>query len=155
MLGSGIQCFLFVFLIRPPFPCLWPKFVSIILCWYLKFCRPSHIWNINVVKFKKIIYLENYKKNWSQLDSVLFPQFSIYVIFSAYLVSIVFIKKIKGSARYTRFLLPPAKGFALWGRLFMMSWFILGHFWCSVVTSVTFSRKLSNVEKKWKEYQQI
>ena len=51
----------------------------------------------------------------------------------------------------------PAKGFGLWLRLFwplvkqiiiMLFWPILGHCWCSVVTSVTFSR---NGKKKIKK----
>ena len=54
-------------------------------------------------------------------------------------------------------LLAPAEGFGLRPRLFlpfgqkkrrffMLFWLPLGHFWCSVVTSVTFSSNLSNWE---------
>ena len=45
---------------------------------------------------------------------------------------------------------PPAEAFfALRAKkeLYMLFWLTLGHFWCSVVTSVTFSSNLSNFEK--------
>ena len=68
---------------------------------------------------------------------------------------------LEGTARYAGFtsrscggLWPPAEAFfALWAKkeLFMLFWLTLGHFWCSVVTSVTFSNNLSNYEKKKKK----
>ena len=39
--------------------------------------------------------------------------------------------------------------------LFMLFWLTLGHFWCSVVTSVTFSSNLSNFEKNSKNPKKI
>ena len=69
--------------------------------------------------------------------------------------------KLEGTARYAGFtssscggLRPPAKAFfALRAKkeLFMLFWLTLGHFWCSVVTSVTFSSNLSNFFKKSKK----
>ena len=56
-------------------------------------------------------------------------------------------------ARYVVLLLAPAKGFDLRPRLFLSfrqkrAYFaILAHFWCPVVTLVTFSSKLNNFEK--------
>ena len=57
-------------------------------------------------------------------------------------------------------LLAPAKGKSLWLKLFTL-WakeyvftlflLILGHFWCSVVTSVTFSGNLSNFKNNFKK----
>ena len=64
--------------------------------------------------------------------------------------------KLEGTARYAGLLLAPAEGFDLRPRLFlpfgpkkelfMLFVLILGHFWCSVVTSVSFSSSLSNFE---------
>ena len=63
---------------------------------------------------------------------------------------------LEGIARYAGLLLAPAEGFSIYLRLFWPSWqknelfmlfvLILGHFWFSVVTSVTFSSNLSNSE---------
>ena len=49
-------------------------------------------------------------------------------------------------------LLAPAEGFGPSGKkeLFMLFWLTLGHFWCSVETSVTFSSNLINFEKIYK-----
>ena len=65
--------------------------------------------------------------------------------------------KLEGTARYAGFtssscggLWPPAEAFlALLAKKgpFMLFWLTLGNFWCSVVTSVTFSSPLSNFEK--------
>ena len=40
------------------------------------------------------------------------------------------------------------EGFGFHPRLFMLFMLILGHFWCSVVTSVNYSSNLSNFKKK-------
>ena len=62
--------------------------------------------------------------------------------------------------RYAGQLLAPAEGFGLQARLFlpfgkkgliMLTWPILGHFCCSVVTLVTFSGNLNNYEKNSKK----
>ena len=68
---------------------------------------------------------------------------------------------VEDTARYAGLLLTLAEGFGLGRRLFlpfgqkteliMLFWPILGHFWCPVVTFVTFSRNLSNFEKNPKE----
>ena len=63
-------------------------------------------------------------------------------------------KQLEGTARYAGSLLAPAEGFS-WSLInplgkkscFLLLWFILGHFRCSVVISVTFSSNLSNFEK--------
>ena len=59
------------------------------------------------------------------------------------------------TARYAGLLLAPAEGFDRGSfcpskkkKLIMLFWFILGHFWCSVVTLVTFSSNLNNFKKK-------
>ena len=64
--------------------------------------------------------------------------------------------------RYAGLLLAPAKGFGLRPRLFMLFWLILGHFWCSVVTSLTLtskksqkSQKISKIPKKSLFFQKI
>ena len=44
--------------------------------------------------------------------------------------------QLEGTARYAGLLLAPTEGFGLW--LVMQFLLSLGHFWCSVVTSVTF-----------------
>ena len=72
------------------------------------------------------------------------------------------LKLLEGTARYAGFtssscggLRPPAKDFfALRAKkkLFMLFWLTLGHFRCSVVTSVTFSSNLSNFEKNPKNW---
>ena len=66
---------------------------------------------------------------------------------------------LRKTRRYSllRLLLAPADGFCLLFRLFLALWankelfmlflLILSNFWCSVVTSVTFSSNLSNFEK--------
>ena len=55
------------------------------------------------------------------------------------------------------FLLAPAEGFGPSGKkeLFMLFWLTLGHFWCSVETSVTFSSNLINFEKNPKNPKKI
>ena len=65
---------------------------------------------------------------------------------------------LEGTARYTGLLLNPVEGFsqgffAPWAQkeLFMDFVPILGHFWCSVVTYVTFSSNLKNIFKKSKK----
>ena len=61
-------------------------------------------------------------------------------------------------ARYAGQLLAPAKVFfGPFGKkgLIKLFWLILGHFWCSVVTLVTFNSNLSNFEKKPKEVLKI
>ena len=65
-------------------------------------------------------------------------------------------EKLEGTAHYEGLLLAPAEGFGL--RFFQakkehltLFWLTLGHFWHSVVTSVTFSSNLSNFEKKTKK----
>ena len=67
-------------------------------------------------------------------------------------------KKLEGRARYAGLILAPAEGFGrgFFGpsgkkELFTLFVPILGHFWCSVVTSVTFSSNLSNFEKNAKK----
>ena len=65
--------------------------------------------------------------------------------------------KVEGMARHVDQLLAPAEGFDLCPRFFwlfgqrkgliMLFLPILGHFWCSVVTLVTFSSNLINFEK--------
>ena len=74
-------------------------------------------------------------------------------------------KTLEGTARYACFtssscggLQSPAKAiFALLVKtgVFMLFWLTLGHFWCSVVTSVTFSSNLSHLKqiKKSKKIQ--
>ena len=62
-----------------------------------------------------------------------------------------------GPLRFAGLLLSPAEGFGLWTRLFfalrakkeliMLCGSILGHFWCPVVTSITFSSNVSNFKK--------
>ena len=57
--------------------------------------------------------------------------------------------KLEDTARYAGFLLAPTEGFGLVARLFfafcakkdlfIVFFFILGYFWCSVETSVTFN----------------
>ena len=64
---------------------------------------------------------------------------------------------LKGPTRYAGLLLSPVEGFrlrpeaffALWAKklLVMLFLLILGHFWYSVVTSVTFSSNFSKFEK--------
>ena len=63
---------------------------------------------------------------------------------------------LEGTTCYAGFLLAPAEGFSLWQRLFcplgkkgLFTLFVLTlcHFWCSVVTSVTFSSNLSNFDQ--------
>ena len=64
---------------------------------------------------------------------------------------------LEGTPATRALLLAPAEGFGLRTRfllpfgpkkeLFMLFWLTLGHFWSSVVTSVTFSSNLSNFEK--------
>ena len=59
--------------------------------------------------------------------------------------------------RYAGLFLAPEEGFGLWQRLFLARWarkelltlfvLVLGHVWCSVVTSVTFSSNVSNFEQ--------
>ena len=63
-------------------------------------------------------------------------------------------KKLEGRARYAGLILAPAEGFGqgFFGpsgkkELFTLFVPILGHFWCSVVTSVTFSSNLCNFKK--------
>ena len=66
--------------------------------------------------------------------------------------------RLEGAARYAGFissscggLRPLAKvSVALWAKkvLFMIFWLTLGHFWCSLLTLVTFTSKISNFEKK-------
>ena len=61
--------------------------------------------------------------------------------------------ELEDMARYAGLLLAPAEGFGLWSRAFfalraktgliMLFWPILGHFWCPVVTLVTFSSNLT------------
>ena len=68
---------------------------------------------------------------------------------------------LEGTARYAGHTFsscggvwPPAKAFfALQAKkkLFMLFWLTLGHFWCSVVTSETFSSPLSNFPKNLKK----
>ena len=69
------------------------------------------------------------------------------------LADLVYKLRLEGTARYAGLLLAPAEGFGLRPRLFLPFVFllILGHFWCSVVTSVTFSSNLSNFEKNQKK----
>ena len=61
--------------------------------------------------------------------------------------------KLEDTARYAGLLLAPAEGFGrglfLPGKkkLIMRFWPILGHFWCPVVTLVTFSSNSSNFER--------
>ena len=67
---------------------------------------------------------------------------------------------LEGIAGYTGLLLAPAESFVLQPRPFFalgakkglstLFVLILGHFWCSVVTSVMFSSNHSNIEKKLK-----
>ena len=57
---------------------------------------------------------------------------------------------LEGTARYAGFLLASAEGFVLWLRLFTMIVLILGHFWCSVVTSVKLSCNLNTFENNLK-----
>ena len=66
---------------------------------------------------------------------------------------------LEGAARYAGLLLAPADGFGLQTGLSLALWaqkelfccfsffLILGHFWCLVVSSVTFSKNLSNFKK--------
>ena len=71
------------------------------------------------------------------------------------------LKILEETAYYAGLLLAPAKGFGLRLRLFfavrakkglfMLFSLILGHCWCSVVTSVTLSSTLSNIEKNPKK----
>ena len=49
---------------------------------------------------------------------------------------VVKLLKLEGTAGYTGF--TPAEAFFL-----LLFWFTLGHFWCSEVTSVTFSSQLN------------
>ena len=69
--------------------------------------------------------------------------------------------ELERTVRYASFLLAPAEGFdfrprfffALWAKkeLFMLIVLILGHFWCSVVTSVTLSSNLNNLKNQTKK----
>ena len=71
--------------------------------------------------------------------------------------TITILPTLKGTARYADLLRGPAEGLDLRRRLFfpfgpkkelsMLFLLILGHFWCSVITSVTFSSNLSDFEK--------
>ena len=63
---------------------------------------------------------------------------------------------LEGTARYAGLLLAPAEGFGRARGFFCPSgkkraFDAIGHFWCLVVTSVTFSSNLINFEKKSKE----
>ena len=96
---------------------------------------------------EKPVILSNYSETYGHC-----------IFFSLYFFSL---SKLEGTARYAGFTsrscggLPPPAGafFALRAKieLFMMFWLTLGHFWCSVVTSVTLSSNLSNFEKNLKK----
>ena len=69
------------------------------------------------------------------------------------------LKGLEGTARYAGLLLAPAKGFGqgfFWPKgLFTQFVLILRHFFCSVVTSITFSSNHSNFENNAKKKQTI
>ena len=54
---------------------------------------------------------------------------------------------LEGTSHFAGLLLAPAEGFGLQPRFFTLIVLILGHFWCSVVTYVTFSSDLNDFIK--------
>ena len=68
---------------------------------------------------------------------------------------------LEGMTSYAGQLLAPGEGFGLWPKLsgkkglIMRFWPILGHFWCSVVTFITFSSNLNNFEKIVEQFCQL
>ena len=57
---------------------------------------------------------------------------------------------LEGTAHYAGLLLAPGEGFGLQAKkgFLMLFLLILGHFWCSEVTSLTFSSNLGTCEEK-------
>ena len=93
------------------------------------------------VKLLRIIIIK-YKSDFCSCFAQQLKNYSVYIL--------------EGTARYAGLLLAPAevfgqgRGFFLpfWGEkeLYTLCVLILGHFWCSAVTSVNFNNNLSNFE---------
>ena len=110
--------------------------------WHL----PDTIWHLS----KTIWHLHKipwHLDTWSDMKEIGTDCFALFL----------YVLTLEGTARYAGFtssscggLLHPAEAcFALRAKkeIFMLFWLTLGHVWCSVVTSVTFSSNISNFEK--------